>query len=84
MTIQVVGFDTIVSNQDWKYHKFPLEVLLLASPPIGSRTSFLGYIDGDYKSPLFVFKRNSIVRIRGGALIFDTEDIIKPKFKPKK
>lgn len=77
MVIQYAWFHNMVINQDWKQVKTPTEILLISSPTEGQNGSFLGFASSSYQSPVYKFKPNSIVRLIGGRVYFDTDDIIK-------
>lgn len=75
MVIQIVSFDQIISTTDWDESKSGDEITFVAKPnKLG--VSLFTYIDGDNNTPILTFRPNSRIRISGGELIFDTDDII--------
>jgi len=77
MPIQTVPFDQIISSSDWEEIKGDTETILVAKPPKGGLgVSLFQYSDGNHDSPVLMFKPNSRIRISGGDLIFDTDNIV--------
>jgi len=76
MVIQIVPFDKIISSNDWEETKSDTEIILVAKPSKDLGVAFFQYSDGDRDSPVFKFKPNSRIRVSGGELIFDTDDIV--------
>jgi len=75
MVIQTVPFDRIISSNDWEEIGSGIDKILVAKPK-SLGVSFFQYSDGQRDSPVLKFKPNSKIRISGGELIFDTDDIV--------
>lgn len=74
MPIKTVSYDRIISSNDWEETGSGNEKILTAKPK-NLGVSFFQYDDGENDSPVLKFKANSKIRISGGELIYDTDDI---------
>jgi len=74
MPIITVPYDSIVSSDDWKESGSGNEKILVAEPK-NLGVSFFQYSEGENNYSVLKFKANSKIRISGGDLIYNTEDI---------
>lgn len=74
MPIVTVPFDSIISSTDWEENGSGNEKILVAKPK-SLGVSLFQYSDVGNDSPVLKFKPHSKIRISGGDLTYNTDDV---------